>query len=806
MKNLFSLAVLLLLTFLASKISAQKPEPAQLVSQSAGNSGTIYCDGLDILNTEIFLLRFDFQKETAEARAVITAQVAKDSALYAKFSAKGNWEISSVKVDGKEATYLKDTSTLFVFFTAVRVSGQGLKIEVNYKVIKPKAGMYFINPRNTVPGQAQQIWAQGEPEDNSWWMPTHEMGCLDKMTGSITMTVPSKFKTISNGNLVASKKLKGGLRRDTWRLDKPHASYLFTFVVGEFEVVKDNSGRVPVEFYVQKGYAQHARDIFPQTVALLDFFSERFGPYPWPNYKQVILENYTFGAMENTTATTFHKSFQGTARELKGETRNLAVTAHEMFHHWFGDLTTAEGWGDLTVNEGFATYSEWLAIEHFLGKEAADEWFKIGRNQYFDQCYKRDDAHPLIDTARAKDPIAMFDRHSYKKGGWILRQLNEMVGDSLFFASCRLYLTTNSYQYAQWSDLQSAFESTFGRNFGWYFEQWGQNVGHPIIEVYTVVMGDKLVVGLEQTQGKKYGWEEFFLDVPTVIHYENGETEKGTLTIGNVEFQTITIPLKAKLAYIAIDPERVALVDWRWHMSLSEHQTLLRECKNFPVRSDALDSLTAHKAELKNWSQICDRATDDMSPSIASRGLANVPIDSLFTEKMAAIYLGDGLDTRIRKAALSKLDGPEWQKTFVALCEDESLEIQALALQKLLTIDTAGAIQIAKAKWAIIQKGKPVIHERYITKALLDVLLNAKEINFKLCLKSVCENGGPYVWGELEGSEQKLGPMVRWITSLERQEREDFFLPWLRKFGDRFSFTLKYFGPKVPAASTSTGK
>ncbi|MBP6866467.1 MAG: M1 family metallopeptidase [Candidatus Pacebacteria bacterium] len=799
MKNLFSLAVLLLLTFSAPNISAQKPEPVH-----AGD-----CNGIQISKTDM-AVSFDWSNEIVNSKATITAYMSDNSPKRVKFSAKGNWNILSVKVNGAvSACDRKDSTELTVFFPASTLPGQ-VSIEINYRVIKPQKGVYFINPRGEVPGQAKQIWVQGEMEDNSWWMPIREMssGCLDKVTGSITLDVPSKFTTVSNGIKLPSKKLKGGMRRDTWRLDKPHSPYLWTFIIGEFDVIKDNTGRVPIEYYVQRGYKDYAEQIFPKTRELLDFFSERFGPYPWPAYRQVIVENFQFGAMENTTCVVFNKSFQGTRRELQGNMRNFAVVAHEMMHHWFGDLTTCSGWDDFTLNEGWATYSEWIAIEKFFGKQAAFEWFKVGRGQYFDQCKK--DAHPLIDSVRAsKNCHDMFDGHSYKKGGWVYRNLNEMVGDSLFYASCRLYLTANAYKYADWHDLQSAFETVCHCDLSWYFDEWGGQVGHPIIDVHTAVMGNYLVLGIEQTQRKRYGWEEFYLEsIPTVTKYKSGKVEQGFLHIGNVEFETMTIPLDDgdSLLFFAIDPDRTALVDWHWHMSLPEYQAILWECENFPARSDAFDSLTVHKAELKNWSQICDRATDDMSPSIASRGLANVPIDSLFTEKMAAIYLGDGLDVRIRKAALSKLDGPEWQTTFVALCEDKDLQIQALALQKLLTVDTLKATQIAISKWADILMDKPVVHERFITRALLDVLLNAPEINFKLCVKSVCENGGPYVWGELEGTEEKPGPMTRWLTSLDRMEREDFFLPWLRKFGDRFAVTLKYFGPKVPAASTGSGK
>lgn len=107
---------------------------------------------------------------------------------------------------------------------------------------------------------------------------------------------------------------------------------------------------------------------------MIQFFSDKLGyTYPWEKYSQMTAREYVSGAMENTTATLFHDGVQQKAGQLIDENTAEYVIAHELFHHWFGDLVTAESWGNLTVNESFANYSEYLWFEHKYGKEKADE-------------------------------------------------------------------------------------------------------------------------------------------------------------------------------------------------------------------------------------------------------------------------------------------------------------------------------------------------------------------------------------------------------------------------------------------------
>ena len=175
------------------------------------------------------------------------------------------------------------------------------------------------------------------------------------------MTVPSKYVTLSNGLLISQKKNADGTRTDYWKMDLPHAPYLFFMGVGDYAIVKDKYKNMPVDYYVEKEYAPVAKKIFGETPAMIGFFEKITGiPYPWPKYDQIVGRDYVSGAMENTTATLHQESAYQNARQLVDGNSWEDVIAHELFHQWFGDLVTTESWSNITLNESFADYSETL--------------------------------------------------------------------------------------------------------------------------------------------------------------------------------------------------------------------------------------------------------------------------------------------------------------------------------------------------------------------------------------------------------------------------------------------------------------
>ncbi len=138
-------------------------------------------------------------------------------------------------------------------------------------------GLFFINPRGEDGNKPQQIWTQGETENNSRWFPTIDKP-NERCTEEIYVTVNDRYKTLSNGTLVSSTAVEDSMRTDYWKMDLPHAPYLFALVVGEFEVVEDEDWNgIPVNYYVEEEYAPYAKAIYPYTREMLTFFSELTG-------------------------------------------------------------------------------------------------------------------------------------------------------------------------------------------------------------------------------------------------------------------------------------------------------------------------------------------------------------------------------------------------------------------------------------------------------------------------------------------------------------------------------------------------
>src|SRR3954470_734791 len=410
----------------------------------------------DLVHTKLDA-KFDFNKSYLNGKVWITlkphfyntdslALDAKGMDIHTVAMVKGNGQtplkyqydgwILNIKLDRKYTN--RETYTVYIDYTAkpdeVKVEGSA--------AINDAKGLYFINPRGEEKDKPTEIWTQGETEATSVWVPTIDKP-NQKTTEEISMTVPAKFVTLSNGLMVSQKKNADGTRTDTWKMDLPHSPYLFFMGAGEFAVIKDSYKGKEVSYYVEKEYAPVARGIFGHTPAMIAFYSKITGvDYPWAKYSQIVGRDYVSGAMENTTATLHQESANQDARELADDNTWEDVIAHELFHQWFGDYVTTESWSNITLNESFANYSETLWNEYKYGEDHAEA------HNYGDMQGYIASQSENKDLVRFKyaDKEDMFDAVSYNKGGRILKMLRDYLGDSAFYKALNLYLTTNKFK------------------------------------------------------------------------------------------------------------------------------------------------------------------------------------------------------------------------------------------------------------------------------------------------------------------------------------------------------------------------
>src|SRR5687767_14456650 len=214
----------------------------------------------------------------------------------------------------------------------------------------PRRGLYFVAPDDGYPDKPLQAGTQGQDEDSRHWFP-----CFDypneKASTEVVVTTPSRFTTLSNGALVEKKPAGHGTTTWHWRMAIPQVAYLVTLVVGEFDEIALGEAGVPLYGLVPKGAGKDGERSLGRTAEMMRLFSKRFGvPYPYEKYAQVVVADFIFGGMENTTATTLTEfALYDDRAALDYDADDLI--AHELAHQWWGDLLTCRAWSHAWLNE-----------------------------------------------------------------------------------------------------------------------------------------------------------------------------------------------------------------------------------------------------------------------------------------------------------------------------------------------------------------------------------------------------------------------------------------------------------------------
>jgi aminopeptidase N len=565
-------------------------------------------------------------------------------------------------------------------------------------------GMYFINPRGEDPNKPTQIWTQGETESNSAWFPTIDKP-NQKTTEEITVTVPSKYVTLSNGKLVSQKKNADGTRTDYWKMDLPHAPYLFFLGVGDYAIVKDKYKDKQVNYYVEPAYASVAKRIFGNTPEMIAFYSRITGvEYPWPKYDQITGRDYVAGAMENTSATIHQEGAQQDARQLADDNSWEMVIAHELFHQWFGDYVTTESWSNITLNESFANYSETLWSEYKYGKDAGDDQ-SFGDMQGYLQ---GNNAKKDLVRFFYNDKEDVFDGVSYNKGGRILHMLRNYVGDSAFFKALNLYLTTNKFKSAEAQQLRLAFEEVTGKDLNWYWNQWYYGSGHPVLDINYSYDGQakKAQVIITQTQPDKV----FKLPVAIDIYNGANKTRQRIWTQNKVD--TFSFAVSSKPDLVNFDGDKILLCTKKENKTLDEYIHQYKYAATFLDRREAIDFASKNQSDAKAVA-LLKTAINDKYPGLRSFTIGRLDLKNENVKKEVEntlVEIAKNDPRRLVKAAaiakLAQYNNPQYASLFKSAVNDSSYTVSGYALDALFDIDSVAGVTEAKRLSKMPAKGK----------------------------------------------------------------------------------------------------
>ncbi|HXB08957.1 MAG TPA: M1 family metallopeptidase [Puia sp.] len=563
------------------------------------------------------------------------------------------------------------------------------------KVSDQERGLYFINPTGSDANKPVQIWTDSEPDKVSLWCPTLDMP-NQKMTDELLLTVPEKYMTLSNGRLSGQVRHADGTRTDDWRMELPHAPYLFFLAVGNWVVVKDSFKGKEVSYYVDKEFASTARGIFGETPAMMAFFERVTGvPFPWVKYSQVVVRDLTSTAMENTTATAHAYEAEQDVRDLVDGNRWEDNIAHELFHQWCGDYVTCVSWSNLALNESFARLSESLWERWRHGPDAAMEELEGQLEGYL-----RNPANAAKAVVRQNlaDANTIFDDISYNKGALVLNMLRVYLGDSAFFKSLQLYLRTNAFRSADVHQLRLAMEEVSGQDLNWFFDQWFFGAGHPKVRIdyqYDEAAG-KVSVFLVQGQERPFV-------LPLMIDvYESGGKKRYPVWMRH-SADTFSFSCAGRPALVNVDAEKMML----WEKT--DNKTIAALAFQYDHAENYMDRREAIEACLKQLDdplalQVISKGLGDRYAGIRQITLLGLARAKIAT-KMAIEAQVAGLARRdanalVRRYALRLLPdyGSKYEPLMVAELDDSSYSAAGEALNALGRIDSVAALAAARAR------------------------------------------------------------------------------------------------------------
>ncbi|MDW3211659.1 MAG: M1 family aminopeptidase [Reichenbachiella sp.] len=567
----------------------------------------------DLLHTDL-AVSFDWEKRYLNGTATLDLSPLFYEQESLVLDAKG-MDIHSVSVNGKANEFEYDGWEMLIPLSKTHTRKDTIQVIIDYtakpyereaggsEAIEENRGLYFINADGSDPDKPQQIWTQGETEASSGWFPTIDIP-NERCTQKMRITVQDKFKTLSNGLLTEQIKEPNGKRTDVWEMDQPHPPYLFMMTIGEFSVTRDEWNDVPLAYWLEEDYGQYAKDIFGHTPEMMTFFSDILGyPYPWKKYDQIVVRDYVSGAMENTTASLFYEDLNVDRRYLVDDNWD-GIIAHELMHQWFGDLVTCESWSNLTLNEGFASYSEYLWNQYKYGQDEADYTFLVEQEAYLIEA--AEEPKNLI-RYYYEDQEDLFDAHTYNKGAAVLHMLRSYIGDDAFFLGLKNYLHANAFNSVEAAQLRMAFEEVTGEDLNWFFDQWFFFAGHPELEVRHAYENDTLTLTVEQTQNQD---EMPIFQLPVFVDIWKGDELASFPIVINEAFETYQFPMEEKPDVVIFDSERQLLGVINHPKTEEEYFTQFVKDGSLYSRIETLDSLYSFE-DKKLVDQILRKAFED---------------------------------------------------------------------------------------------------------------------------------------------------------------------------------------------------
>jgi len=466
----------------------------------------------------------------------------------------------------------------------------------------PKKGIYFIGwnvPENKEKNPwavRKQIWTQGQGIDNRYWIPMYD-DPNDKFITETIVTFDKEYEVLSNGTLL--KKVVNKDNTITWNycMTHQHSGYLLMLGIGKYAIKQTKSGHgVPMHLYYYPEFADRAEPTYRYSEKMIDIFERETGVnFPWESYSQIMVQDFIYGAMENTTATIFGDFFNTDERGFK-DRNYIGVNCHELTHQWTGDLITARDGRDTWLQESFATYFPKLFTREVYGADDYN-WSRRGEQNAAVEATKKD--HYAIRFTGAGTTRV------YPKGSGVISMMNYVLGEDQWRRAFASYLQKHAYSNVESNDLVQAIQDKLGKDLSWFFDEWIYRGGEP---QYTIKYEDVAMqngnrsteISVQQTHQRDEQVGLFKMPIVFEVHYKDGSKDSVMEWIKEeTEMVKIANPNKKEIAFVLFDPNSMVMKSVVFKKSFDELKEQILHAAFMLDRYDALIALKEFDTEKK---------------------------------------------------------------------------------------------------------------------------------------------------------------------------------------------------------------
>jgi aminopeptidase N len=420
---------------------------------SYGNSG---------YDVQRYLLKVRYEPSSGQLTGSETITAQATSALQRFNLDFHGLTVDSIQVDGKTANFARDADELEITPAQALAKAASFTVQIEYHGVPGGFSDPALGTTGFIKTDDGAI-VMGEPESATTWFPVNDHP-RDKALYDIELTIPDGISGLSNG-VPAGKSTKDGQTTWSWKVNAPMAPYLATLIIGNYRVQESTCDGKPMITGVAASLPSTVIDAdVARTCEIAGFLAEQFGPYPFDAYGGIVIDDDRIGfALETQTRPVYSGRF------WRGSS-NTVVLAHELAHQWYGDSVSVDTWQNIWLNEGFATYAQWLWQEHIGGALVQSE---------FDRRYN-DPTNAIWNVppgAPGRDNL--FGASVYQRGGMTLVALRKEVGDDKFLEIMRTWAASQKYGLGTSDEFIALAKQISGKNLDAFFTKWLFTKGRP---------------------------------------------------------------------------------------------------------------------------------------------------------------------------------------------------------------------------------------------------------------------------------------------------------------------------------------